>query len=169
MLCDVDESNGRIDFETLNKQVLLDISEAKTLADIVIVCPHWGTEYSTTPSSTQEKFAMQMTEAGADIIIGTHPHVVQPVKWIEATNGNRALCYYSLGNYVSTQKNGQSMLEGMAWITFHVTKTVYLFRKIRQALSLWYVITQVILHALNRYIVTRHFIVDGNSILYSTE
>lgn len=122
MLCDVDESNGRIDFETLNKQVLLDISEAKTLADIVIVCPHWGTEYSTTPSSTQEKFAMQMTEAGADIIIGTHPHVVQPVKWIEATNGNRALCYYSLGNYVSTQKNGQSMLEGMAWITFHVTK-----------------------------------------------
>ena len=121
MLCDVDESNGRIDFETLNQQVLLDISEAKTLADIVIVCPHWGTEYSTTPSSTQEKFAAQMTEAGADIIIGTHPHVVQPVKWIEAVNGNRALCYYSLGNYVSTQKNGQSMLEGLAWITsFHL-------------------------------------------------
>ncbi len=122
MLCDVDGLNGRIDFETLNQQVLTDISEAKTLADIVIVCPHWGTEYSTTPSSIQEKFAEQMTEAGADIIIGTHPHVVQLVKWIEAVNGNRALCYYSLGNYVSTQKNGQSMLEGLAWITFHVTK-----------------------------------------------
>ncbi len=55
MLCDVNEANGRIDFETLNQQVLLDISEAKTLADIVIVCPHWGTEYSTTPSSTKKK------------------------------------------------------------------------------------------------------------------
>ncbi len=122
MLCDVNESNGKIDFETLNQQVLLDISEAKTMADIVIVCPHWGTEYSTTPSNIQENFAIQMTEAGADIIIGTHPHVVQPVRWIEAANGNRALCYYSLGNYVSTQKNGQSMLEGLAWITFHVTE-----------------------------------------------
>ena len=122
LLCAVDESNGKIDFKILNQQVLLDISEAKTLADIVIVCPHWGTEYSVTPSDIQEKFAMQMAEAGADAIIGTHPHVVQPVRWMQAANGNRALCYYSLGNYVSTQKNGQSMLEGLAWITFRVTK-----------------------------------------------
>ena len=63
-----------------------------------------------------------MTEAGADVIIGTHPHVVEPVELIEADNGNTALCYYSLGNYVSTQKNGPSMLEAMAWITFHVTE-----------------------------------------------
>lgn len=122
MLCAVNESNRRIDFTTLNPKVISDITEAKTLADIVIVCPHWGTEYATVPSSYQEKFAMQMTEAGADVIIGTHPHVVQPVKWIEAGNGNRALCYYSLGNYVSTQKNGESMLEGLAWVTFHVTE-----------------------------------------------
>ncbi len=65
---------------------------------------------------------MQMAEAGADLIIGTHPHVVQPVVWIDADNGNRALCYYSLGNYVSTQQNAQSMLEGLAWVTFHVTE-----------------------------------------------
>ena len=63
-----------------------------------------------------------MTEAGADVIIGTHPHVVQPVELIKAANGNTALCYYSLGNYVSTQKKGKSMLEAMAWITFHVTE-----------------------------------------------
>ena len=61
-----------------------------------------------------------MTEAGADLIIGTHPHVVQPVEWITAENGNRALCFYSLGNYVSTQKGGISMLEALAWVTFHV-------------------------------------------------
>ena len=89
---------------------------------MVIVCPHWGTEYTTKPSSYQQKFALQMTEAGADIIIGTHPHVVQPVEWIEAENGNRALCFYSLGNYVSTQKNPLCMLEAMAWISFRVTE-----------------------------------------------
>lgn len=122
MLCAYDENSGRIDFTSLNPQVIADIESAKKTADIVIVCPHWGTEYTSKPSSYQQAFAMQMTEAGADLIIGTHPHVVQPIEWITADNGNRALCYYSLGNYVSTQKNGLSMLEAMAWVTFHVTE-----------------------------------------------
>jgi len=120
-LCNFDESN-RLDFTTINPGVLEDIKKAESLADIVIVCPHWGTEYTTTPSSYQEKWALQMTEAGADLIIGTHPHVIQPIEWIEAENGNRALCYYSLGNYASTQKQSICMLEAMAWVTFHVTK-----------------------------------------------
>ena len=122
LLCAVNEKNGQMDFTTLNPQVLEDISRAKELADIVIVCPHWGTEYSSKISSYQEKWALEMTEAGADIIIGTHPHVVEPVEWITAENGNESLCYYSLGNYVSTQKNALSMLEGMAWLTFHVAE-----------------------------------------------
>ncbi len=121
ILCAVNETSRMIDFTTINPQVLTDIAAADTLADIVIVCPHWGTEYATVPSTYQEKFAMQMTEAGADLIIGTHPHVVQPITWVEADNGNRSLCYYSLGNYVSTQQNAKSMLEGLAWVTFHVT------------------------------------------------
>ena len=120
MLCDYDEKSRLIDFTTLHEDVLADIQKAEEVADVVIVCPHWGTEYTTKPSSYQKKFAMQMVEAGADVIIGTHPHVVQPVEWIEAENGNRALCYYSLGNYVSTQKQTLCMLEGMAWITFRV-------------------------------------------------
>ena len=120
LLCDYDPNTNRLDFTTLNPQVIADIEKAKELADIVIVCPHWGTEYVTEPSSYQQKFALQMTEAGADVIIGTHPHVVQPVEWITAENGNKSLCYYSLGNYVSTQKDGISMLEALAWVTFHV-------------------------------------------------
>lgn len=122
LLCAVDESSGRMDFTSLNPQVLEDIARAKELADIIIVCPHWGTEYSSKVSGYQQKWALAMSEAGADIIIGTHPHVVEPVEWITAENGNRTLCYYSLGNYVSTQKNALSMLETMAWITFHVTE-----------------------------------------------
>ena len=120
MLCDYNQKSRMIDFTTLREEVLVEITEADKLADFVVVCPHWGTEYTTTPSKYQEKFARQMTEAGADIIIGTHPHVVQPVEWLEAENGNKALCYYSLGNYVSTQKQSLCMLEAMAWVTIHV-------------------------------------------------
>ncbi len=122
MLCDYDEATGQINFTKLHPDVLTDIAEAKELADVVIVCPHWGTEYTMKPSVYQQKFALQMTEAGADVIIGTHPHVVQPMEWIQAENGNRALCYYSLGNYVSTQKKTQCMLEAMAWVNFRVTE-----------------------------------------------
>lgn len=122
MLCAYDEKNGAIDFTSLNPKVLDDIRTARELADIVIVFPHWGTEYQSKPSTYQKKWAVEMTEAGADLIIGTHPHVPQPVEWVTSENGNRALCYYSLGNYVSTQKEGLCMLEEMAWVTFHVTE-----------------------------------------------
>jgi poly-gamma-glutamate synthesis protein (capsule biosynthesis protein) len=122
MLCAYDEKSGKIDFTTLNPQVVEDIQNAQEQADVVIVFPHWGTEYQSTPSSYQKQFAEEMTEAGADLIIGTHPHVPQPVEWVEAENGNRSLCYYSLGNYVSTQRDELSMLEEMAWVTFRVTE-----------------------------------------------
>lgn len=122
LLCDYDKETKRLDFTSLNPQVLEDIRRAEELADVVIVCPHWGTEYAVKTSRYQQSFATQMTEAGADLIIGTHPHVVQPIEWITSENGNRSLCYYSLGNYVSTQKKGICMLEGMAWVTFHVTE-----------------------------------------------
>ena len=120
MLCDWDKNSGMIDLTTLHPDVLTDIAKAKDMADVVIVCPHWGTEYTFIPSSYQQKFAKQMTEAGADLIIGTHPHVIQPVEWIRGTNGKEALCFYSLGNYVSSQYDPESMLEAMAWVTFEV-------------------------------------------------
>lgn len=121
ILCYYDESSRILDFTRLNPDVIEDIEEADKIADIVVVCPHWGTEYMTKQSSYQEEFALQMTEAGADLIIGTHPHVVQPVTYIESENGNKSLCYYSLGNYVSTQKEIACMLEAMAVVTFTVT------------------------------------------------
>lgn len=118
MLCDWDKGTGKLDFKTIHPDVLTDIKKAKQMADVVVVCPHWGNEYTFVPTVYQKQFAQQMTEAGADLIIGTHPHVIQPVEWIEAENGNRALCYYSLGNYVSTQYKPATMLEAMAWVVF---------------------------------------------------
>ena len=120
-LCPWDGSR-MLDFNNLRQEVLDDISLAKTMADIVIVCPHWGIEYTTTPTDVEKQMAMAMTEAGADLIIGTHPHVPQPVEVVESPNGNRCLCYYSLGNYVSTQQQEITMLEEMAWVVFHVTE-----------------------------------------------
>jgi poly-gamma-glutamate synthesis protein (capsule biosynthesis protein) len=120
LLCPHKKSSGLMDFTSLDPQVLEDIRLAEELADVTIVCPHWGTEYTTTPSKYQKKFAEAMVEAGADLILGAHPHVIQPVEVVTSANGNSALCYYSLGNYVSTQKKPISMLEAMAWVTFHV-------------------------------------------------
>ena len=120
ILCDYNDKTGAIDFTKLNSQVITDIQNARAAADIVIVCPHWGTEYAENPSSYQREFAQEMTDAGADVIIGTHPHVPEPVEWLTAPDGTKTLCYYSIGNYVSTQQNPLSMLEGMAWVTFKV-------------------------------------------------
>ncbi len=122
MLCDYNRETGAMDFTTLNPEVLEEIERAKELADIVIVFPHWGSEYQPKPSAYQKKFAQQMADAGADLIIGTHPHVPQPVEWITSADNREVLCYYSLGNYISTQKQVLTMLEGMAWVTFHVTE-----------------------------------------------
>lgn len=120
MLCAYAPDSGVIDFTSLNPKVLEDIKKADEMADVVIVCPHWGTEYSSNVSKYQKTFALQMTEAGADLIIGTHPHVVEPIEWIQSDNGNLSLCFYSLGNYVSTQKQPICMLEAMAWVTFDI-------------------------------------------------
>lgn len=122
ILCYYDPSSRLIDFKRINPSVIEDIERANEIADIVVVCPHWGTEYALTPSTYQKEFALLMTEAGADLIIGAHPHVPEPVELVEAENGNKALCFYSLGNYVSTQQDKESMLEGLAWVTFHVTQ-----------------------------------------------
>lgn len=96
--------------------IINDLRKADTLADFTIVFPHWGVEYVYEPNKSQRKLAKMMTKYGADLIIGTHPHVLQPVEWIEA-NGNKALCYYSLGNYTSGQKATPRVLGGMAKVT----------------------------------------------------
>lgn len=117
MLCNYDTGSRRIDFNTINPQVIEDIKRAEELADFTIVLPHWGIEYTMEETNQETSFAMQMTQAGADLIIGTHPHVIQPVKWVTSGNGNRALCYYSLGNYTSAQDGVAQMLGGMANLT----------------------------------------------------
>ena len=73
---------------------------------------HWGTEYQTTENATQNKMAQKLCDIGYDVIVGGHPHVVQPVELLESTvdPDHKTVCIYSLGNAVSNQRTGISDL-----------------------------------------------------------
>ena len=104
-----------IDRQKIEKDVIF----ANENADFTIAFMHWGTEYSTKPDSMQKELSSLMCSWGVDLIIGSHPHVIEPVEWIESENGNKMLVYYSLGNFVSRQLEAINLLGGIAKINFH--------------------------------------------------
>ena len=99
-------------------KVKADLKTARANADCVIVFPHWGTENSHEINDLQKKYVKIFSDGGADIVIGTHPHVLQPVEWVtnEAT-GKKMIVYYSIGNFISHQTNLNQMCGGMAELT----------------------------------------------------
>jgi poly-gamma-glutamate synthesis protein (capsule biosynthesis protein) len=77
-------------------------------AEVVIACIHWGVEYQRQPSSTQRKQAQQIIAGGVDIILGSHPHVVEPIEVVTTGAGpsqRRGLVFYSMGNLISNQRD----------------------------------------------------------------
>lgn len=98
-------------------RIAYDMERLVPNCDVTVVIMHWGNEYQTTPSDEQKRLAKYLTELGADIIIGHHPHVIQPAEYIEADNGNKAFCVYSLGNFVSSQDKVDRLIESMLTIT----------------------------------------------------
>ena len=99
------------------EKIRIDIETAKQYADLTVVFPHWGTEYRNTPDNSQRRWAQLFADCGADLVIGTHPHVIEPVEWITGAGGNHTLVYYSLGNFISAQDNTNKMLGAMAKVT----------------------------------------------------
>ena len=75
-----------------------DIEKVRDKVDLLMVSMHWGTEYKTEPTETQKKQAEYLSSLGVDIIIGTHPHIIEPITYI-----NDTLVIYSLGNFISAQ------------------------------------------------------------------
>ncbi len=94
------------------------IEKAKEIADIVVVNVHWGVEYSHTPAQSQKNLANNMAEWGADLIIGHHPHVLQPIEKIYTSDGREVICAYSLGNFISAQSKGPRMVGGILDVSF---------------------------------------------------
>jgi poly-gamma-glutamate capsule biosynthesis protein CapA/YwtB (metallophosphatase superfamily) len=88
-----------IDEEKIKK----DIEHLKTQCDVVVVSMHWGIEYQRFPSNVQKDLAVKIANDGADIIIGHHPHVLQPMEWITRNDGKKTFVAYSLGNFLSGQ------------------------------------------------------------------
>lgn len=97
--------------ETLDKElVIADLDLAEEIADFTIVCPHWGTEYVLHHTSTQEYWSKIFMEHGADLVIGTHPHVIEDIEFYHE-DGHDMLCYYSIGNFVSwTSSSGKGVI-----------------------------------------------------------
>lgn len=81
-------------------QIKSDVQKAKEISDVVIVSAHWGDENTFEPNDLQKHYAQLFADCGVDVVIGTHPHTIQPVKWIKGNSGNKMLCVYSLGNFI---------------------------------------------------------------------
>ena len=79
------------------------IERARRQADFVIVSAHWGTENTHTVSQSQRAWAQKLADWGADLILGTHPHVIQPIETVTSADGRTVPVAYSLGNFVSAQ------------------------------------------------------------------
>jgi hypothetical protein len=95
-------------------------ASAERGADLVIVSVHWGTEYDTIPSSEQKMLATAMFRSGADIIIGSHPHVIQPMTASVDSTGLTEPVVWSMGNFVSNQR--QQRRDGGSMICLELTK-----------------------------------------------
>ena len=87
-----------VDNESYTKQVKNEIDNLRSKVDILIVAMHWGIEYTHTPTDLVKRTAKFLADNKVDIVIGTHPHVIEPVEWIDNT-----LVFYSLGNFISAQ------------------------------------------------------------------
>ena len=87
-----------------------DIDKVRDKVDIIIVAMHWGTEYSFDVSNSQREIADYLSSLGVGLIIGAHPHVVEPVEYI---NDGKTFVIYSLGNFISDQV-GVERLTGLA-------------------------------------------------------
>ncbi|MBQ2744561.1 MAG: CapA family protein [Lachnospiraceae bacterium] len=110
----LNSATGEASQTTLSEAVLSDIQRASDQADFVVVFPCWGDEYTFETGTVEKKWAKQMTEAGANLIIGAHTHYIGEVEQITADNGNTSMCYYSLGNFCSSFNNPSTMVGALA-------------------------------------------------------
>jgi poly-gamma-glutamate capsule biosynthesis protein CapA/YwtB (metallophosphatase superfamily) len=129
----------------LNKDLITnDIEKAKLKKpDILVLLLHWGTEYDTVPSPEQSALADYFFSKGVDLIIGSHPHVLQKMVWSrdEETNKDKILVY-SLGNFVSNQRKPKT--DGGAMVRIEILKQGDSFRITEAGYYLIWVYTPVV-------------------------
>ena len=96
-------------------RIAADVATAKQQADVVLVAMHWGTENLMEADETQTEYAQYLADLGVDVVLGSHPHVIGPMRWVEGSSGKKTLVAYSLGNFLSRHEapSPKNELEGM--------------------------------------------------------
>ena len=101
-----------IDDEVMERE----IRALRPLVDFLIVSMHWGYEYVHSPNAEQRRLAALMAELDVDLIIGHHPHVLQPMEFLPRSDGGQTLVVYSLGNFLSAQHDNNTLLGGLLYL-----------------------------------------------------
>ena len=92
-----------------------EINALRPRCDFLVVSVHWGSEYTHTPEAGQRDLAAFMASLGVDLVIGHHPHVLQPMESIPKSGGGQTVVAYSLGNFISAQTNNNRLLGGILY------------------------------------------------------
>ncbi|MBD1379350.1 CapA family protein [Metabacillus arenae] len=98
-----------------------DIHKIKQRSDVLIVSMHWGLEYQRLPNDEQKDLAQFLADQGVHVVIGHHPHVLQPMEWVSGKNGHEAFVIYSLGNFLSGQEGTFKEIGGI--LSLDIQKT----------------------------------------------
>lgn len=106
-------------------QIRSDIRKGRSESDFVIVFVHWGTEDSEQIDDFQKKWAKVFLESRVNVVVGTHPHVLQSYEIMKDSDGNEMLIYYSIGNYISAQTEEVCTKGGVASFTISLTESGY--------------------------------------------
>lgn len=108
----------------IDKQKMADaIAKAKKLSDVIVLSLHFGNEYERMPNQEQKDLVQFAADQGVQVVIGHHPHVLQPVDWVEGKKGNKTFVAYSLGNFLSGQDEFYNRIGGMVRVTIRKTMT----------------------------------------------
>lgn len=98
----IDVNSVQKSFDIIKKEIDLMKSEG---AEFIIIMLHWGEEYVQTPTKYQTELAQLLANEGVDLILGSHPHVVQPIEYVKSENSDKeCLVVYSMGNIISNQR-----------------------------------------------------------------
>ena len=120
--------NSKVNSLADARQVKRDLDDGVPKSDVSIVFVHWGDEYNTSINEFQKKWANIFLSKGVDIVIGTHPHVLQKYEVLKDINGNEMLVYYSIGNFISYQKNIENLVGGIADVEVYKTNNGIKFK-----------------------------------------
>ena len=102
-----------------------DIVAVRDHVDIVVVCPHWGSENYSAPDMEQQQWAEFLLGLGVDVVFGTRPHVLQPVEVMTGEDGHKMVCFWSLGCFINGLYTNANMVGGMAKVTIEKGETGY--------------------------------------------